>query len=112
MGAAAPPAPSSAANMSTRAGDFPSIAPLDVAPPPAMHRPPAPPRPPAVIDGGRPQSAPSSFGGKTTKTVPSVAVASYDPRTGRYLTSDGKFYEQSDLATSTAPKKWQDLLPT
>src|ERR1700722_4127681 len=112
MGAAAPPAPSSAANMSTRAEDFPSIAPLDVAPPPALHRPPGPPRPPAVIDGGRPQAAPSSFGGKTTKPVPSVAVASYDPHTGRYLTSDGKLYEQSDLATSTAPKKWQGLLPT
>ena len=112
MGAAAPPAPSSAANMSTRAGDFPSIAPLDVAPPPALHRPPAPPRPPAVIDGGGHQAAPSSFGGKTTEPVPSVAVASYDPRTGRYLTPDGKYYQQSDLATSTAPKKWQDLLPT
>jgi phospholipid/cholesterol/gamma-HCH transport system substrate-binding protein len=111
MGAATPPVPS-AANMSTQAGDFPSIAPLDVAPPLALHRPPAPPRPPAVIDGGGPQAAPSSFGGKTTQPVPSVAVASYDPRTGRYLTSDGKFYEQSDLATSTAPKKWQDLLPT
>src|SRR5271155_4858401 len=97
MGAAAPPAPSSA-SMSTQAADFPPIAPLDV---------PAP--PPALIDGGRPQAAPSSFGGKTTKPVPSVAVASYDPRTGRYLTSDGKLYEQSDLATSTAPKKWQDL---
>ncbi len=112
MGAAAPPAPSSAANMSTRAGDFPSIAPLDVAPPPALHRPPAPPRPPAVIDGGGPHAAPSSFGTKATKPIPSVAVASYDPRTGRYLTSDGKLYEQSDLATATAPKKWQDLLPT
>ncbi|MDT7734001.1 MAG: phospholipid/cholesterol/gamma-HCH transport system substrate-binding protein, partial [Mycobacterium sp.] len=35
-----------------------------------------------------------------------------DPRTGRYLTLDGKFYEQSDLADSTTPKKWQDLFPT
>jgi phospholipid/cholesterol/gamma-HCH transport system substrate-binding protein len=116
LGAAAPPAPSSvappAANMSTRAGDFPSIAPLDVAPTPAMHRPPVPPKPPAVIDGGRPQAAPSSFGAKEVKPMPSVAVASYDPRTGRYLTPDGKLYQQSDLATSTAPKKWQDLLPT
>jgi phospholipid/cholesterol/gamma-HCH transport system substrate-binding protein len=111
LGAATPPVPS-ATNMSTRAGDFPPIAPLDVAPPPAMHRPPAPPKPPAVIDGSRPQAAPSSFDGKTTKPIPSVAVATYDPRTGRYLTPDGKFYEQSDLATSTAPKKWQDLLPT
>jgi phospholipid/cholesterol/gamma-HCH transport system substrate-binding protein len=114
LGAATPPVPSApaAANMSTRAGDFPPIAPLDVAPPPALHRPPAPPKPPAVIDGGRPQAAPSSFDGKATKPIPSVAVATYDPRTGRYLTADGKYYEQSDLATSTAPKKWQDLLPT
>jgi phospholipid/cholesterol/gamma-HCH transport system substrate-binding protein len=111
MGAAAPPAPS-AASMSTQAGDFPSIAPLDVLPPPTLHRPPAPPRPPAVIDGGRPQAAPSSFDGKTNKPIPSVAVASYDPHTGRYLTPDGKFYQQSDLATSTAPKTWQDLFPT
>jgi phospholipid/cholesterol/gamma-HCH transport system substrate-binding protein len=44
--------------------------------------------------------------------MPSVAVAQYDPRTGRYLTSDGKLYQQSDLVNSTAPKKWQDLLPT
>src|ERR1700742_309737 len=116
LGAAAPPAPSSvappAANMSTRSGDFPSIAPLDVAPPPTMHRPPTPPKPPAVIDGGRPQAAPSSFGAKEIKPMPSVAVTSYDPRTGRYLTPDGKYYQQSDLATSSAPKKWQDLLPT
>jgi phospholipid/cholesterol/gamma-HCH transport system substrate-binding protein len=113
LGAAAPPAPSSA-NMSTQAGDFPSIAPLDVpaSSPPALHRPPAPPKPPAVIDGGRPQAAPSSFGTKRTQPVPSVAVASYDPRTGGYLTTDGKLYQQSDLATSTAPRKWQDLFPT
>ncbi|MDT5166025.1 MAG: phospholipid/cholesterol/gamma-HCH transport system substrate-binding protein, partial [Mycobacterium sp.] len=103
LGAATPPTPSSA-SMSTQSSDFPSIAPLDVsAPPPALHRPSAPPRPPAVIDGGRPQAAPSSFDGKTTKPIPSVAVASYDPRTGRYLTADGKYYQQSDLATSTAP---------
>jgi phospholipid/cholesterol/gamma-HCH transport system substrate-binding protein len=113
LGAAAPPAPSSAANMSTQASNFPSIAPLDVpSAPPTLHRPAAPPKPPAVIDGSKPQAAPSSFGGKTTKPIPSVAVATYDPRTGRYFTPDGKFYEQSDLATSTAPKKWQDLLPT
>jgi len=110
-GAATPPVPSSA-NMSTQAGDYPSIAPLDVAPPPAVHRPPAPPRPPAVIDGGRPQAAPSSFGGTATKPIPSVAVAPYDPRTGRYVAPDGKLYQQSDLASATTPKKWQDLFPT
>ena len=111
LGAAAPPAPSSVNNMSTQAGNYPSIAPLDVPAPPAMQRPPAPQKPPLVIDGGRPQAAPSSFDAKATRPTPSVAVASYDPRTGSYLTPDGKFYQQSDLATSTAPKKWQDLLP-
>jgi phospholipid/cholesterol/gamma-HCH transport system substrate-binding protein len=110
LGAAVPPVPSSA-NMSTQAADFPPIAPLDVpaqgaaAPPPA-----APPRPPG--NAGRPQAAPSSFGAKTSRPAPSVAVAPYDPHTGRYLAPDGKLYQQSDLATSTAPKKWQDLLPT
>jgi phospholipid/cholesterol/gamma-HCH transport system substrate-binding protein len=112
VGAATPPVPSSA-SMSTQAHDFPSIAPLDVpAAPPAMHRPPAPPRPPAVIDGGgQPSAHPSSFGGNTTHAVPPVAVATYDPRNGRYLTPDGTFYEQSDLS-GAAPKKWQDMFPT
>ena len=112
LGAAAPPAPS-AASMSTQAADFPPIAPLDVpTQAPAFHRPAAPPKPPAVIDGGRPQAAPSSFGGKASGSAPSVAVAQYDARTGRYVAPDGKLYQQSDLATSTAPKKWQDLFPT
>jgi hypothetical protein len=44
--------------------------------------------------------------------VPSVAIAHYDPHTGRYVGSDGKLYQQSDLATSKAPKTWQDMLPT
>ena len=111
-GYAAPPVPSSA-NMSTQAHDFPPIAPLDVpASPPAMHRSPAPPSPPTVIDGGGQVGAhPSSFGGNATHTVPPVAVATYDPRNGRYITPDGKFYEQSDLA-GAEHKKWQDLFPT
>src|SRR5271169_2852478 len=110
LGAAAPPMPSSG-YMSTRSADFPPIAPLDVpaqgaaAPPPA-----APPPPPG--NAGRPQAAPSSFGAKTSRPAPSVAVAPYDPHTGRYLAPDGKLYQQSDLATLAAPKKWQDLLPT
>jgi hypothetical protein len=113
LGAAAPPAPSSA-SMSTQAKDFPPIAPLDVpaqgasAPPPAA--PPAPPAPPA--NAGQPQAHPSSFGGKASRPAPSLAVTPYDPHTGRYLAPDGKLYQQSDLATSKEPKKWQDMLPT
>jgi virulence factor Mce-like protein len=110
LGAAAPPAPSSA-NMSTQAADFPPIAPLDVpaqggsAPPPA-----APPAPPA--NAARPQAAPSSFGANGSRPAPSLAVTPYDPHTGSYLAPDGKLYQQSDLVSTPAPKKWQDLLPT
>ena len=112
LGAAAPPAPSSlSANMSTQAADFPPIAPLDVPGQGAASSPPAAPSPPPA-NAARPQAAPSSFGAKGSKPAPSVAVAPYDPRTGRYLAPDGKLYQQSDLATSPAPKKWQDLLPT
>jgi phospholipid/cholesterol/gamma-HCH transport system substrate-binding protein len=116
LGAAVPPVPSSGV-MSTQAGDFPSIAPLDVPaqtppPPAAVHRPPTPPKPPAVIDGGRPQTAPSSFGRKAPELTPSIATTEYDPQTGRYIGPDGKLYQRSDLVTSAAPKKWQDMLPT
>jgi phospholipid/cholesterol/gamma-HCH transport system substrate-binding protein len=122
-GYAAPPLPSSGiplAPMSPMSADLASIAPLDVpspgqlpAPPAAPAPPPPPdPAPPETANGGGPQAAPSSFGGGAGKRVPSVAIARYDPRTGRYLGPDGKLYQQSDLATSTAPKTWQDMLPT
>jgi phospholipid/cholesterol/gamma-HCH transport system substrate-binding protein len=118
LGAAAPPAPSSA-NMSTQAADFPAIAPLDVPtqgelppPPPAVPPPPTGPPPPDTVNGAPPQAHPSSFAPKASGDAPLVAVAPYDPRTGRYVAPDGKLYQQSDLATSTAPKKWQDLFPT
>jgi phospholipid/cholesterol/gamma-HCH transport system substrate-binding protein len=119
LGAAAPPAPSSA-SMSTQAADFPPIAPLDVpvqgelpTPQPAGPPPPAAgPSPADTVNGAPPQAHPSSFGDKASRPAPSVAVAPYDPRTGRYVAPDGKLYQQSDLATSKAPKKWQDLLPT
>jgi phospholipid/cholesterol/gamma-HCH transport system substrate-binding protein len=117
LGAAAPPAPSSG-SMSTQAADFPPIAPLDVPAqgelpaPPAAPSPAVGPPPPDTINGAQPQAHPSSFGAKESGHAPSVAVAPYDPRTGRYLAPDGKLYQQSDLAISKAPKKWQDLFPT
>jgi phospholipid/cholesterol/gamma-HCH transport system substrate-binding protein len=120
-GYAAPPLPSSGppvAPMSPMSADLAPIAPLDVASPgelpspPAVSAPPPPPdaAPPDTASGGGPQAAPSSFGAKTFG--PSVAIARYDPRTGRYVGSDGKLYQQSDLVTSKAPKTWQDMLPT
>jgi phospholipid/cholesterol/gamma-HCH transport system substrate-binding protein len=125
-GYAAPPLPSSGpplAPMSPMSDDLPPIpiAPLDVpapgelpAPPTPPAAPPAPdPVPPNPANGGGPKAAPSSFGGVgASRPGPSVAFARYDPRTGRYVGPDGKLYQQSDLATSTAPKTWRDMLPT
>ena len=125
-GAASPPVPSSGppalAPMSPMSADLSPIAPLDVPtpgqlpPPPAAPAPPPPPpaspAPPDQVDGGQPQAAPSSFGANASKPAPSVVVAKYDPHTGRYVGPDGKLYQQSDLATSKAPKTWKDMLPT
>jgi phospholipid/cholesterol/gamma-HCH transport system substrate-binding protein len=125
-GAASPPVPSSGppalAPMSPMSADLPPIAPLDVPspgqlpPPPAAPAPPPPPpaapAPPDQVGGGQPQVAPSSFGANAAKPAPSVVVAKYDPHTGRYVGPDGKLYQQSDLATSKAPKTWKDMLPT
>lgn len=121
VGAAVPPAQSpgpALAPISPMSADIPAFAPLDVAgpgelpaaPPPA----PAPPAPAPLdqADGGQPQAAPSSFGANGPKPAPSVVVAKYDPRTGRYVGPDGKLYQQSDLVTAKAPKTWQDMLPT
>ena len=58
--------------------------------------------------GGGPQAAPSSFGRNGSGAGPSLAVAHYDPRTGRYVSPDGQLYRQSDLVAR--PKTWQDML--
>jgi phospholipid/cholesterol/gamma-HCH transport system substrate-binding protein len=117
LGAAVPPVPSSG-TMSTQSADFPPIAPLDVPAtgevplPPAGPAPAPAPSPPDKVNGGGPQAAPSSFDPKAAKPAPSVAVAHYDPHTGRYVGPDGKLYQQSNLVTPTTPRKWQDMFPT
>jgi virulence factor Mce-like protein len=58
-------------------------------------------------DGSAPTTAPSAFHGGSSG--PSVAIAKYDPRTGQYMGSDGKLYQQANLVTT--PKSWQDLMP-
>jgi virulence factor Mce-like protein len=120
-GYAAPPLPSSGlplAPMSPMSADLAAVAPLDVPSPGELPAPPSAPAPlpppdpatPDAANGGGPQAAPSSFGAKVSG--PSVAIARYDTRTGRYVGPDGKLYQQSDLVTSTAPKTWRDMLPT
>jgi phospholipid/cholesterol/gamma-HCH transport system substrate-binding protein len=55
-------------------------------------------------------AAPSAFSGQASGG-PSVAVAHYDPRTGRYLTADGQLQTQTNLTAGAQPKSWKDLLP-
>ncbi len=43
---------------------------------------------------------------------PSVAAARYDPATGRYVTPDGQLFRQADLARSSKPRTWKDMLIT
>lgn len=122
-GAAVPPVPSYRPMLAPSAqmsADLPSIAPLDVPLPGELPTPPArpaPPSPPEITTpdtgaGAGLQIAPSSFGNGARKPTPPVAIAQYDPRTGRYVGSDGKLYEQADLATAKAPKTWRDMIPT
>lgn len=58
---------------------------------------------------GAPGAAPSGYsdGGPG----PSVAVVPYDPNTGKYLTPDGRYEQQTNLVTAPAAKSWTDLMP-
>ncbi len=64
---------------------------------------------PEVPMPAAPGVAPSAFNGGEGHG-PSVAIAKYNPRTGEYMGSDGNLYKQTDLVS--APKSWQDLMPT
>jgi phospholipid/cholesterol/gamma-HCH transport system substrate-binding protein len=104
--AGSPPSPASAAGAQsaappTAAPGAPPLAPMDV--PDAA-------APPPGLAGGRPQAAPSSFGHNGSGLGPSVAVAHYDPATGRYVAPDGQTYRQTNLVKGAAPKTWQDML--
>jgi phospholipid/cholesterol/gamma-HCH transport system substrate-binding protein len=94
-------------------GVIPPSVPPPAAPPPP---PPLPVGPPAPTDGPAPPdmgegampAAPSSFGPNTSGPGPSVAIAHYDPQTGRYATPDGTVAQQTNLVDP--PKTWQDLI--
>jgi phospholipid/cholesterol/gamma-HCH transport system substrate-binding protein len=62
--------------------------------------------PTAPHAGAQTSVAPSGF--VTGGSGPSVAVANYDPRTGRYLAPDGVASAQTDLVKR--PESWRDLL--
>ena len=43
---------------------------------------------------------------------PSVAIATYDPRTGQFATADGTVARQTDVIPHEGEQSWTDLLPT
>ena len=90
--------------------------PVPAGPVPAGPVPPAPaaavpdPALPPPAAGGGPVMAPSGYG--TADGEPSVAIATYDPKTGQFATPDGGVYRQTEMAAGGAAQTWQDLLPT
>jgi phospholipid/cholesterol/gamma-HCH transport system substrate-binding protein len=71
--------------------------------------------PNATLSGqGIPQLPPDSAGqpqAHPADSPPPVAVAQYDPATGRYVGPDGNVYTQSDLNQSSHQEKsWQNML--
>jgi hypothetical protein len=42
--------------------------------------------------------------------APTVTTATYNPRTGKYIGADGRFYRQADLVPLAANKTWKDLV--
>jgi phospholipid/cholesterol/gamma-HCH transport system substrate-binding protein len=117
----------------------PVVAPIAPSPPPgnSLNGVPIPPAPAAPVEpaagqpapmpvphggGGEPApvphggsgavpAAPSAFGGNDSGG-PSVAITSYDPRTGRYLTPDGQLQQLTNPVAGAEPRSWKDLLPT
>jgi hypothetical protein len=94
------PIPPVEAPLAPAAGDVPPM-PQGPAPGPV----PAPP-----TDSGAVPAAPSAFSG-TDSGGPSVAITTYDPRTGRYVTPDGQVQQLTNVGSSAEPKSWKDLLP-
>ena len=74
--------------------------PMPPGPPPAEVPPPA----------GGAVVAPSGF--TPGSGGPSVAIATYDPKTGQFATPDGNVARQTDLAPGAGQRTWTDLLPT
>jgi virulence factor Mce-like protein len=66
--------------------------------------------PGAAPSGTPPDAAPSALTTDGPGAKPSVAVAQYDPRTGKYMTADGQLFNQSDVVAG-APRSWTDMLP-
>lgn len=97
----------------------PVQAPISVAPPPGPGNspigapiPPGEPVPAeaAPLPDSAVPAAPSAFG-VTDSDGPSVAITHYDPRTGEFLSPDGKLQQLTNVVAESQ-KSWKDLLPT
>lgn len=122
--AGAPPGPSAPDSPPFPAPEVLSPPPTPTAAPPPPFAPPpppapiAPPPPPGNSVNGAPippapgavPAAPAANAAQASAGGPSVAVATYDPRTGKYLSPDG-FLQQETLPGKN-PRSWKDLLPT
>lgn len=86
-------------------------APADVpgAPPnsPGSAGPPSPPPPPP---SGATPAAPSGLHGDTVGAQPSIAIATYDPGSGRYVAPSGQTFRQTDLVAPRRTTSWKDLV--
>ena len=91
-------------------GAIPAGTPPGPPTPGSLNQPPTAPTPPFLP--GPPPAAPSSFAPNGSGAGPSVATAHYDPATGRYVTPDGQMFRQADLAPSSKPRTWKDMLVT
>ncbi len=65
--------------------------------------------PPAQAPTG-PVVAPSAFTGGSPG--PSVAIATYDPKTGQFATPDGSVARQTSVVARDGGQTWTDLMPT
>jgi phospholipid/cholesterol/gamma-HCH transport system substrate-binding protein len=88
-------------------GQAPIFGPIEgTPPPPNLPGGPAAPTHPSVAPP--PGAAPSS-NHSSAPAGPAIAVAEYDPRTGRYVGDDGRAARQTDLVTKPAAS-WKDLM--
>lgn len=86
------------------------LPPHDAAPPPPETPAEPGPAPSQPAAEPAPAAAPSGYSGPVGHEI-TAATATYDPRTGRYIGSDGLVYQQSNLRTSDGTRAWTDLLP-
>lgn len=90
--------------------------PLEGTPPPPGQDPPssvppesAEPAPPADASPGQPQAS-GSRGPQGLGPAEPVAIARYDPGTGKYMAPDGQVYVQHDLMAAGHTPTWKELV--